>query len=622
MKRLPEHSPKAAPRHKYLPLIVALVFLAALIGAVVLIHYHQTHPRAEKPAASVTESPAAEDSAPGDVPAASVSDESVEETEDGTFPAPEYPTVRLDVPTVQAEDFQLRVEAEEAVYTGKIEMEDLHPGASGDGYLVGFSGGSSDTVKARFTRPTAQHYDITVAVYAESPVTNALTVGGTRIGTFSISEEETERFVRVTFPGIYLKKGDASVAVEVMDGGIAVDYLEVTDHKELAALNYQGSYTPCDPKASAGAKKLMAFLAENYGSKVLTGQHTAGADDTELELIRRLTGKLPAIRFGDVESYTENSTAKAGDVIGASLDWAEQGGIVGLMWHWDAPTGISSVYAEETDFSLKDALPPYNVTNVVVEPELPDEMEHDDDQVDPDDTSTKKKKKTAETEAAEPTIVQRYEFSVDVALMDIDEVDKLVKNGTLKADCAALLRDIDAVAETLRPLADADVPVLWRPLHEGAGSWFWWGADGPEPYRWLWDVMYRRMTEYHGLHNLIWVWNGQNADYLVDQYDIASADIYLSPDKEFGSRYEQFLSLYRMTGGSKMLALSECSTVPDMNTMFRDHTIWSYAGLWYGDYLIDADGKYAETYTSSTRMVEFYNSEAALTLEDVQRTFK
>ena len=117
------------------------------------------------------------------------------------------------------------------------------------------------------------------------------------------------------------------------------------------------------------------------------------------------------------------------------------------------------------------------------------------------------------------------------------------------------------------------------------------------------------MTEYHNLHNLIWIWNGQSESYLVNQYDIASMDIYLNPDEDFGSRYEQFVSLYRMTKHKKILALSEVSTLPDMNLMFRDNTIWSFAGLWYDNYLSDIN---PET------LIHFYNSEKVLTLDDVR----
>ena len=50
-----------------------------------------------------------------------------------------------------------------------------------------------------------------------------------------------------------------------------------------------------------------------------------------------------------------------------------------------------------------------------------------------------------------------------------------------------------------------DVPVLWRPLHEFDGAWFWWGKGGAEAFKKLWRLMYDRFTGLHKLDNLIWV---------------------------------------------------------------------------------------------------------------------
>ena len=543
-------------------------------------------PAAEVPAASETTTAAA-------LP-------QIGDAADETYPIPSYPVVALDVPPVDPEQAMLRVEAEDAEYTGQLKVDDQRMGFTGRGYLTGFSKQEEDSVKAVFQVPASQHYNVTISVCSDTPVVNYLQLNGEDIGEFRTEEEGA--FVRVTFPGIYIPAGEATISVREEDGYFSIDYFELSSYHEMYDIPYLTEYPLSDPDASDGAKQLMAYLTENYGKKILTGQYAAGEADTELELIHRLTGKYPAIRFGDMESYTANSSAEDTDVIGASQRWAEQGGIVGLMWHWDAPSGVSSVYAEQTDFSLLDALPPYEVETEYV----PVETQPTNAQTDDPGMQTQ----------PEYEEIRQFVFSVDVAEMEIEDVDALVQAGTVPEGCAALLRDIDSVSEALAPLAEQDIPVLWRPLHEAGGDWFWWGAGGAEAYRWLWDVMYRRMTVYHGLHNLIWIWNGQDADYLTEQYDIAGADVYLSADKPFGSRYEQFVSLSRMTGGQKLLALSECSTVPDMNQMFRDNTIWSFFGLWYGEYLIDENGSYSDAYTAPEDMIAVYNSEAALTLTD------
>ena len=64
-----------------------------------------------------------------------------------------------------------------------------------------------------------------------------------------------------------------------------------------------------------------------------------------------------------------------------------------------------------------------------------------------------------------------------------------------------LIRDIDAIAEQLKRLQDAGVPVLWRPLHEASGGWFWWGNAGAEAYKELYVLLYDRLTNHHDRGN-------------------------------------------------------------------------------------------------------------------------
>ena len=68
-----------------------------------------------------------------------------------------------------------------------------------------------------------------------------------------------------------------------------------------------------------------------------------------------------------------------------------------------------------------------------------------------------------------------------------------------------MLDNMDAVANALKELCRLEIPVLWRPLHEFDGAWFWWGKGGPAAFQKLWRLMYERFTGHHALHNLIWV---------------------------------------------------------------------------------------------------------------------
>ncbi len=481
---------------------------------------------------------------------------------------PEFPPVALELPELNPKEALLTVEAEHADYSGSLYPEEQDECSNGT-CISGFTGQEENQIKAAFMIPAAQHYDITVSVRAQIPGTNALLLNGQNIAEFKLTD--TEHFTRVTVSGIYLPEGQADLSVQQIDGNFSVDYFEISNHTELDAVKYKKSYELSDSSASENARKLMEYLSRNYGKKILTGQYAASDKNTELNQICQLTGKYPAIRFGDMQSYSLHTAAEKQNIIQACQNWSALGGIVGLVWNWDAPAGISSPYADETEFSLADAIPKSTLTEDAVS------------------------------------------YQLDVALMTEQEIQTALETNQISESCAAILRDIDSISEALKPLAEQDIPVLWRPLPEAGGGWFWWSADGAQSYRWLWDVLYRRMTEFHNLHNLIWLWNGQSESWLVNQYDIASMDIYLDENQEFGSRYEEFLSLYRMTKHKKILALSECGTVPDMNLLFRDHTIWSFMGLWYDPYLSGIEEQ---------KLIDFYNSEKALTLDDVREELK
>jgi beta-mannanase len=69
------------------------------------------------------------------------------------------------------------------------------------------------------------------------------------------------------------------------------------------------------------------------------------------------------------------------------------------------------------------------------------------------------------------------------------------------------MRDLKGHADYLEQLAKARVPVLWRPLHEIEGGWFWWtDSEKPENTAALWRFMFDYFTKERKLHNLIWVY--------------------------------------------------------------------------------------------------------------------
>jgi len=154
----------------------------------------------------------------------------------------------------------------------------------------------------------------------------------------------------------------------------------------------------------------------------------------------------------------------------------------------------------------------------------------------------------------------------------------------------AMINDIDYISGLLKILQNNGVPVLWRPLHEAAGGWFWWGAKGPESCKKLYRLMFDRMVYHHGLKNLIWVWTSQPNDYEWypgDEYvDIVGRDIYKEGDH--GSQILEFNQLNEMFDGEKIVALTECGSLPDVENLIADETAWSYFMPWYGDFIRDS----------------------------------
>jgi mannan endo-1,4-beta-mannosidase len=76
---------------------------------------------------------------------------------------------------------------------------------------------------------------------------------------------------------------------------------------------------------------------------------------------------------------------------------------------------------------------------------------------------------------------------------------------------ASWKRKVDRIAAALLELKKAGVVVLFRPMQEMNGVWFWWGIDShrtdPGPYIRVFRAMHDYFTNDKGLDNLIWVYS-------------------------------------------------------------------------------------------------------------------
>ena len=143
---------------------------------------------------------------------------------------------------------------------------------------------------------------------------------------------------------------------------------------------------------------------------------------------------------------------------------------------------------------------------------------------------------------------------------------------------------VDVIAWFLKQLEYASVPVLWRPYHEMNGAWFWWGQQkGEDGYKKLWKMMFDRLVNFHGLNNLLWVYNTNefkngvdphDTYYPGDEYvDILATDVYTEGFDQVN--YDQLKKL----AGDKPMALGEVGVPPSVDKL-AEQPKWTWFMKW------------------------------------------
>lgn len=468
------------------------------------------------------------------------------------------PEVEVEAEPVTYKAYSKTVQAEKGTLSGKAKVKNDRPGFEGEGYVSVPNAESGCAVK--FKLPEAQYYNITLTAAADKNAVGTLSAGGRSIGEFDVSAEAG--FGLMTFSNIFLEKGETEFSVSSSSKSFDLDSVTIEASKDIKNLKIKPLKSELVNKnASDKAKELYSYICEGYGTRILTGQHDTWGTLTETRKIYELTGRFPAIRGGDLMPYTQAGNEDS-DEISRALEWAADGGIVSYMCHWCDPSGkTSSCYADETDFDLSAAV-------------------------------TKE----------------------DIALLSPEEIEKLRKDGKISDQCAEIIAGIDLISEKLTVLRDAEVPVLWRPLHEASNGYFWWGRDKAS-YKWLWKLLYKRQTEYHKLDNLIWVWSAQSADWYVgDKYcDIVSCDIYGGSDS---GQAERLLAL-REISSKKPAVISECGNLPSISRIAGENAMWAYIMQWGGSYLLNEDATLNEENNSLDSLIEFYNNDLTTTRDEL-----
>ena len=281
---------------------------------------------------------------------------------------------------------------------------------------------------------------------------------------------------------------------------------------------------------SPNTQRLLSYLQSIYGVKTLSAaMANVNWNTYEAQWVFKHTGRWPAINCFDFIHHVWSSPGGWIDYSNSSVveNWHNQGGIVAAMWHWNVPANDGQNYAfyYGNDANKKNEQTTFDVRKIF-----------------------------------EPN----------------------------SSEYQRMVSDIDKIISYLKPLQQKDIPVIWRPLHEAGGKWFWWGMDA-EACKELWRVMYQRFQQ-AGLNNIIWAftpaasWGRPFSDgflwYPGDEYvDIVGFDIYNVWSAQ--SIYTDYFHLLEQQCRGKLVGLTEFGNVAQLSQQWQAGAKWLFFMPWY-----------------------------------------
>ena len=436
-----------------------------------------------------------------------------------------------------------------------------------------YSGGKAlalkeNNAKITFTYNAAENAKYTVYVGYDSPwgakVFNLSVNGAT--SSIQTKDKATEEYEVGTF---IMNKGDNKIEVTPSWTWFIVDYIRIVAGSS-SEVEFDIAAAPVDAKATEAAKKVYAFLHDNFGQKTISGimtgdMTTANGDVTQHEDVKAVyaaSGKYPALVGFDFMNATgkEETNSWYKEYTEASMTLAKdlyrRGGLPAFTWHWRDPSRATN------DFYC-----------------------------------------TVEDKTACTTRISQA--------MNADG-----SWNTSSSLYTNIVQDIHTVADYFLSLQEMGIASIFRPLHEASGGWFWWGADDAAKYVKLYQLIYDEMVNVKGVHNVIWVWNPcteNDVDWNPGDsyYDVISIDIY-NNDNDHASNYAAFDKLKSMSAGKKIIALSENGPIPDIDKEFEEDAVWSWWMPWYQSW----NGKFVDK-TSAAEWKKCMGDARVITLEDL-----
>ncbi|MCL2688533.1 MAG: T9SS type A sorting domain-containing protein [Chitinispirillia bacterium] len=433
-----------------------------------------------------------------------------------------------------------------------------HASATGGSYVRMEDGNITFTVNA----PSAGFYAIE-ARYSNTyggPKTQYLYINNSRESEIPFPSTGTVEptFAVLLIAGkVNLRAGSNTVAIRNYWGWVDIDYIDVTPFAETP---FNLKTTLVNPNATVPAQKMFQFLREQFGKRIISGIMTdygLGTSSTiettpVMAHVKNASGKFPAHVGFDFFHGTGQTWARGNwfdqyndATIRMAIELYERGGFPTFCWHWKDPMhqGQGTGSALDQLFYVRSTGYPNGTL-----------------------------------------------FDLRTAFTN-STYDHWNTSGEVYR---ALIRDIDMVSDYLKQLQDAGVPILWRPLHEAAGGWFWWGRDRvAKPCAQLWRLMYDRMVNHHGLNNLIWIWTTEQSGpdkndggwYPGDSYvDIIGVDIYVARNN-YSALSSRFEAIKNMFGTDKIIALSENGSIPHPDSLIATGAAWSWWKTWNGEFM-------------------------------------
>ncbi|KAF6824971.1 mannan endo-1,4-beta-mannosidase [Colletotrichum plurivorum] len=435
-------------------------------------------------------------------------------------------------------------EAEDGVLSGTT-VDTAQAGFSGTGYVTGFEDDTDKlTINVDCAGEGQKLFDLKIrfaGIYGEKR-TNVVLNGG---AANEVLLAAGETWADVSAGQVLLKEGTNTIDIVKNWGWYLIDSITLTPSAPRGPHNINEGLV--NANANANAKALYTYLRSIYGKNILSGQQELSYSNW----INEQVGKTPALVSVDLMDYSPSRVERGtvGTAVEEAITHHERGGIVSVLWHWNAPTGLydteenkwwSGFYTRATDFDIAATL-------------------------------------------ADPS----------------------------GANYTLIIRDIDAIAVQLKKLQDAGVPVLWRPLHEAEGAWFWWGAKGPEACKELWALLYDRLTNHHGLNNLVWIWNSIAEAWYPgdDTVDILSADVYAQGHGPMTTQYNDLIAL---GNDKKLIAATEVGSAPFPDLLQAYEAHWLYFCVWGDTFINNAE------WNSVEDLKKIYESDYVLTLDEIQ----